>query len=187
MKDKIFIGGQMVGAEGFNKDNFLKLEKEILEKSDYLPLHIAWMPPGLPYENYMEIALALLQRSEKAVFLDRWWDSKSARQQYLVAIQTMKKRDVWNELEFIDKYLNNPDRDKPDYVMVTTEGDPIKVKQAFLNFQDADDYWVCDVCKKPQQRDDTKQSILITNELEAVTCCETCCKNVMKDLEELLG
>jgi len=59
-----------------------------LERRKYQPLHTAYMPDGLPYEEYMEKSFELIDRADAVYLLPKWYASKGAVREIYLHIET---------------------------------------------------------------------------------------------------
>ena len=74
---KVYIAGPMTGYKNFNRETFILMAGE-LERRKSQPLHTAYMPVGLPYEEYMEKSFELIDRADAVYLLPKWYASKGA-------------------------------------------------------------------------------------------------------------
>ena len=74
---KIYIAGPMTGYKNFNRETFILMAEELKHRG-FDPIHTAYMPDGLPYEEYMEKSFELIDRADAVYLLPNWYASKGA-------------------------------------------------------------------------------------------------------------
>ena len=88
MKLKVYISGKITGNDSYMEE-FSKAQKK-LEERGYSVLNpaatCATLPEDTEYEDYMRIALNLLDMADIAYFLKNWKDSKGANREYGYAL-----------------------------------------------------------------------------------------------------
>ena len=77
-KQVVYISGKMSGLPEYNRPAFMDAERR-LKELDFVVLNPAWNPEGLDYENYMDIAFAMVRASDILVTLPGFEDSRGAR------------------------------------------------------------------------------------------------------------
>lgn len=117
-KDKrVFISGPMTGKPEWNRAEFDRAERELLELGAdkvFNPARIAPMPgePPKPHEAYMAKTLNVLTRLDYTgipnrpyydciVMLDGWWASDGARIEHAVAEAMGVDVVEWDEPEYL--------------------------------------------------------------------------------------
>ncbi|EGG3068925.1 DUF4406 domain-containing protein [Salmonella enterica] len=90
-KKVVFICGPMTGYENYNRDAFLRKERELIECDAITPLNPARLPDGLEHEQYLTITRGMIQVSDFICLLPGWEGSDGARQEVIYAL----KRNIW--------------------------------------------------------------------------------------------
>ncbi|HAT1683822.1 TPA: DUF4406 domain-containing protein [Klebsiella oxytoca] len=80
----IYIAGPMSGYPDFNRTAFAMTATNLAAKG-HTVLNPALLPDGLAYEQYMDIALAMLRCADTIWFLDNWEHSTGAQAEHAVA------------------------------------------------------------------------------------------------------
>ncbi|HFZ8572308.1 TPA: DUF4406 domain-containing protein [Salmonella enterica subsp. enterica serovar Birkenhead] len=89
-KKVVFICGPMTGYENYNRDAFLRKERELIN-CDAVVLNPARLPDGLEHEQYLTITRGMIQVSDSVCLLPGWEKSDGARQEVIYAL----KRNIW--------------------------------------------------------------------------------------------
>ena len=94
---KIYIAGPMTGKPNWNAEAFAEAEQwysdqghTVLNPASHTP---RVNPESITHEQYMKIALAMVDAVDLVVFLDGWEHSKGAQMEYDHAIRTGKMVD----------------------------------------------------------------------------------------------
>ncbi|ENP2198773.1 DUF4406 domain-containing protein [Salmonella enterica] len=90
-KKVVFICGPMTGYENYNRDAFLRKERELISCDAVDVLNPARLPDGLEHEQYLTITRGMIQVSDFICLLPGWEDSDGARQEVICAL----KRNIW--------------------------------------------------------------------------------------------
>lgn len=90
-KKVVFICGPMTGYENYNRDAFLRKERELIDCDAITPLNPARLPDGLEHEQYLNITRGMIQVSDFICLLPGWEGSDGARQEVIYAL----KRNIW--------------------------------------------------------------------------------------------
>ncbi|EDQ2965878.1 DUF4406 domain-containing protein [Salmonella enterica subsp. enterica serovar Mountpleasant] len=90
-KKVVFICGPMTGYENYNRDAFLRKERELISCDAIDVLNPARLPDGLEHEQYLTITRAMIRVSDSICLLPGWEDSDGARQEVIYAL----KRNIW--------------------------------------------------------------------------------------------
>ncbi|HGG6752516.1 TPA: DUF4406 domain-containing protein [Salmonella enterica subsp. enterica serovar Java] len=90
-KKVVFICGPMTGYENYNRDAFLRKERELISCDAIDVLNPARLPDGLEHEQYLTITRGMIQVSDSVCLLPGWEDSNGARQEVIYAL----KRNIW--------------------------------------------------------------------------------------------
>lgn len=90
-KEKVvFICGPMTGHENYNRDAFMRKERELINYGATV-LSPAMLPDGLEHEQYLTITRGMIRVSDAVCLLPGWENSSGARQEVLYAM----KRNIW--------------------------------------------------------------------------------------------
>ncbi|HFZ7939644.1 TPA: DUF4406 domain-containing protein [Salmonella enterica subsp. enterica serovar Birkenhead] len=89
-KKVVFICGPMTGYENYNRDAFLRKERELIN-CDAVVLNPARLPDGLEHDQYLTITRGMIQVSDSVCLLPDWEKSDGARQEVIYAL----KRNIW--------------------------------------------------------------------------------------------
>ncbi|EGT7582911.1 DUF4406 domain-containing protein [Salmonella enterica] len=89
-KKVVFICGPMTGYENYNRDAFLRKERDLID-CDAVVLNPARLPDGLEHEQYLTITRGMIQASDLICLLPGWEKSNGARQELIYAM----KRNIW--------------------------------------------------------------------------------------------
>ncbi|EHK2735758.1 DUF4406 domain-containing protein [Salmonella enterica] len=89
-KKVVFICGPMTGYENYNRDAFLRKERELIN-CDAVVLNPARLPDGLEHDQYLTITRGMIRVSDAVCLLPDWEKSEGARQEVLYAL----KRNIW--------------------------------------------------------------------------------------------
>lgn len=90
-KKVVFICGPMTGYENYNRDAFLRKERELIDCDAITPLNPARLPDGLEHEQYLNITRGMIQVSDFICLLPGWEKSNGAQQEVIYAL----KRNIW--------------------------------------------------------------------------------------------
>lgn len=90
-KKVVFICGPMTGYENYNRDAFLRKERELIHCDAITPLNPARLPDGLEHEQYLNITRGMIQVSDLICLLPGWEKSNGAQQEVIYAL----KRNIW--------------------------------------------------------------------------------------------
>ncbi|EKA7629056.1 DUF4406 domain-containing protein [Salmonella enterica] len=90
-KKVVFICGPMTGHENYNRDAFLRKERELIDCDAITPLNPARLPDGLEHEQYLTITRGMIRVSDSICLLPGWEKSDGARQEVIYAL----KRNIW--------------------------------------------------------------------------------------------
>lgn len=90
-KKVVFICGPMTGYENYNRDAFLRKERELIHCDAVVPLNPARLPDGLEHEQYLNITRGMIRVSDGVCLLPGWEGSDGARQEVIYAL----KRNIW--------------------------------------------------------------------------------------------
>ena len=90
---KVYISGKITGLPQRRVEKKFKDAEEWLTIEGYIPVNPAVMEqnPGLEYEDYMHIAIAMLDVCDAIYMLKDWMDSHGACRELRYAIVTGKK------------------------------------------------------------------------------------------------
>lgn len=89
---RIYISGPITGTDDY-MERFAAAEKKLTERGNmvYNPAKIcAGMPEGTIYEEYMTVALTLLNMADTIYMLEGWQESWGANREYGYAIEKGK-------------------------------------------------------------------------------------------------
>ncbi|HAK8203079.1 TPA: DUF4406 domain-containing protein [Salmonella enterica] len=89
-KKVVFICGPMTGYENYNRDAFLRKERELIN-CDAVVLNPARLPDGLEHDQYLTITRGMIRVADAVCLLPGWEKSEGARQEVLYAL----KRNIW--------------------------------------------------------------------------------------------
>ncbi|ECJ8609064.1 DUF4406 domain-containing protein [Salmonella enterica] len=89
-KKVVFICGPMTGYENYNRDAFMRKEKELIARGATV-LSPAMLPDGLEHEQYLTITRGMIRVSDAVYLLPGWENSEGAKQEVLYAI----RRNIW--------------------------------------------------------------------------------------------
>ncbi|ECF6948283.1 DUF4406 domain-containing protein [Salmonella enterica] len=89
-KKVVFICGPMTGYENYNRDAFMRKEKELIARGATV-LSPAMLPDGLEHEQYLTITRGMIRVSDAVYLLPGWENSNGARQEALYAI----RHNIW--------------------------------------------------------------------------------------------
>lgn len=81
---KVYISGKMTGLPQGRVEKKFKDAEEWLRIEGYTPVNpsVMYGNPGLEYEDYMKIALAMLDVCDAIYMLSDWRDSKGAMREF---------------------------------------------------------------------------------------------------------
>ncbi|MPN39223.1 hypothetical protein SDC9_186751 [bioreactor metagenome] len=79
--DVVYIAGPMTGHMLFNYQAFFGMEGLLKKEFGCEVLNPARQPNGLPYERYMELAIADIDKADCIVMLDMWHTSSGAQRE----------------------------------------------------------------------------------------------------------
>jgi len=82
--NKVYIAGPMSGLPAFNRQAFNLAELEIMSAGNVV-LNPARLPHGLTENEYMAIALSMVQIADELYMLDGWQDSAGAKAEHALA------------------------------------------------------------------------------------------------------
>lgn len=77
--DTVYISGAMTGKPGFNFPEFFSWEAMLRQCYRCKVLNPAKHEPGLSYEQYMEIDLAMVRAASHVMLLKGWDESRGSR------------------------------------------------------------------------------------------------------------
>ncbi|ENO2626677.1 DUF4406 domain-containing protein [Salmonella enterica] len=89
-KKVVFICGPMTGCENYNRDAFMRKERELINYGATV-LSPAMLPDGLEHEQYLTITRGMIRVSDVICLLPGWENSEGARLEVLYAI----RRNIW--------------------------------------------------------------------------------------------
>lgn len=98
-KEVVFICGPMTGHENYNRDAFMRKEKELIARGATV-LSPAMLPDGLEHEQYLTITRGMIRVSDVICLLPGWEYSEGAKLELLYAMKHKK----W-PLNIFDKEL----------------------------------------------------------------------------------
>ena len=93
-RKRIYISGKITGTDDY-MERFAKAEKYLITKgySVLNPAKVnAQMPSDTTYDEYMQMALTMLQMADSIYMLKNWQDSNGAKIEHQIA--TMLKIDI---------------------------------------------------------------------------------------------
>lgn len=95
---KVYISGKMTGLQTRQVEKKFQDAVNKLLIEGYIPVNPAVMEynKGLDYEDYMHVAIAMLDVCDAIYMLKDWGDSPGARRELRYAIETGKKI-MWEE------------------------------------------------------------------------------------------
>lgn len=85
-----YISGPMTGIEDHNFPAFFAVEESLQKSNLYTVLNPARHPPGLAYEQYMAIDMAMVGVADCLCLLPGWENSKGSVREYEAFIHRMK-------------------------------------------------------------------------------------------------
>ncbi|EAY0798617.1 DUF4406 domain-containing protein [Salmonella enterica] len=89
-KAVVFICGPMTGYENYNRDAFMRKERELINYGATV-LSPARLPDGLEHEQYLTITRGMIRVSDVICLLPGWENSEGARQEMVYAM----RRNIW--------------------------------------------------------------------------------------------
>ncbi|EKA5978252.1 DUF4406 domain-containing protein [Salmonella enterica] len=89
-KKVVFICGPMTGYENYNRDAFMRKERELI-KYGATVLSPAMLPDGLEHEQYLTITRGMIQVSDVICLLPGWENSEGAKREVVYAM----RRNIW--------------------------------------------------------------------------------------------
>ncbi|EAU5106070.1 DUF4406 domain-containing protein [Salmonella enterica] len=89
-KKVVFICGPMTGYENYNRDAFMRKERELI-KYGATVLSPAMLPDGLEHEQYLTITRGMIRVSDVICLLPGWENSEGARREVVYAM----KHNIW--------------------------------------------------------------------------------------------
>lgn len=98
-KEVVFICGPMTGHENYNRDAFMRKERELINYGATV-LSPAMLPDGLEHEQYLTITRGMIRVSDVICLLPGWEYSEGAKLELLYAMKHKK----W-PLNIFDKEL----------------------------------------------------------------------------------
>jgi hypothetical protein len=81
---KVYIAGPISGRPDFNRQSFNMAELQLISAGNVV-LNPARLPHGLAENEYMAIALSMVQISDELYMLDGWQDSSGAKAEHALA------------------------------------------------------------------------------------------------------
>ncbi|ELK3586227.1 DUF4406 domain-containing protein [Salmonella enterica] len=89
-KKVVFICGPMTGHENYNRDAFMRKERELINYGATV-LSPAMLPDGLEHEQYLTITRGMIRVSDVICLLPGWENSEGAKREVVYAM----KRNIW--------------------------------------------------------------------------------------------
>ncbi|ECF6948263.1 DUF4406 domain-containing protein [Salmonella enterica subsp. diarizonae] len=89
-KAVVFICGPMTGYENYNRDAFMRKERELINYGATV-LSPAMLPDGLEHEQYLTITRGMIRVSDVICLLPGWENSEGAKREVVYAM----KHNIW--------------------------------------------------------------------------------------------
>lgn len=93
---KIYISGKITGDINY-KEKFMNVKKK-LEKQGHIVLNPVELPDGMEYEDYMVVAFAMIDVSDKIYMLEDWKESSGAIRELYYAKSKRKEEEYEEEI-----------------------------------------------------------------------------------------